>query len=85
MLGDPALVDRAIAHELTHIAQADVATIVWEEPLEKWLFTRLPKGEHLNRIVHLGFLGPLLVLVGSSIDYSDRPWEQEAEWFSDGC
>jgi len=77
--------EKTSQHELTHIAQADVATITLEEPLEKWLFTKIPNGQRLNRVVHLGFLGPLLVLVGSSIDYWDRPWEQEAEWFSDGC
>lgn len=85
LLGDPASVERGLGHELTHVAQGDSVATALEIPLEDWLFSHFPGGQTAGKYIHLGFLGPILTLAGSRIDYSDRPWEIEARWSADGC
>ncbi len=85
ILGDPAFPERAFAHELTHVAQQDYVATAWEDPLEEWLFRRLPGGKSVTKYVHIGVLNPLWVALGATIDYRDQPWEKEARSFANGC
>jgi hypothetical protein len=75
----------AIAHELTHSAQASFVTIAWEEPLEGKLLSNIPGGPWIHRRVELGVLSLLWAGLNSKLKIDDRPWEIEARSFEIGC
>ncbi len=75
----------AIAHELTHSAQATFVTIAWEEPLEGALLSGIPGGPWLHRHVELGVLSLVWAGLNSKMAVWDRPWEKEARSFEIGC
>jgi hypothetical protein len=75
----------AIAHELTHSAQASFVTIAWEDPLEGALLTGLPGGQWIHRHVELGVLSLVWAGLNSKLAVWDRPWEKEARSFEIGC
>jgi hypothetical protein len=75
----------AIAHELTHSAQASFVTIAWEDPLEGALLTGLPGGPWIHRHVELGVLSLVWAGLNSKLAVWDRPWEKEAHSFEIGC
>jgi hypothetical protein len=77
--------EEAIAHELTHSAQASFVTIAWEEPLERKMLSAIPGGPWIHGHVELGVLSLVWAGLNSKLAVWDRPWETEARSFDAGC
>jgi hypothetical protein len=85
LLLQPHANEEAIAHELTHSAQASFVSIAWEEPLERKLLSNIAGGPWIHRHVELGVLSLVWAALNSKLEVWDRPWETEAHSFEAGC
>jgi hypothetical protein len=73
---------KIFGHERVHVLQYDAGFIAAGEPVERWIFSRMPGGERLGRYVDLGLNLPAWWMLGQLIPYKDRPWEREAYFLS---
>jgi len=76
--------ERAITHEVIHVAQYDFAFVVWSAPAERALW-RATFGDQrgLGRYLDLGLNEPVRIMLGQFIPHANRPWEREASLLTD--
>ena len=76
---------QAYAHEIVHAAQGEFLVNAWQEPFEEAVLGKIPGGKTVARYVDIGMLYPLWNMLNHSYAHGDRPWEQEAAFFENGC
>ena len=68
-------------HERIHIVQMDFAQILWGDPIEDWMVTRIFGDRAVLSYFQPGIAMPLLYAGAvRGLDYQDRPWEIEASF-----
>lgn len=79
---DDADLRAALAHERVHVSQYDFAAVVWGEPGERWIASKLRPVQPLYRYVDLGTAAALWGGLNLVIPQQSKPWEHEAHLLS---
>jgi hypothetical protein len=73
---------QVIAHERVHVAQSDLASVIWSMPLEGAILRRLGVSKRWSHRLHFGAHRGLNPVMNDLFGYNDNPLEREARLLS---